>query len=56
MYHNGLGVSQDYKLAMEWYQKAASNGSDVAQNNIGSLYDNGLGVSQDYKLFFFFFV
>jgi TPR repeat protein len=45
-----LGVSQDYKLAMEWYQKAASNGSTDAQNSIGCLYSNGLGVPQDYKI------
>jgi TPR repeat protein len=42
-------VSQDYKLAMEWYQKAASNGNIDAQYNIGYLYQYGLGVSPDYK-------
>ena len=30
MYEDGHGVSQDYKLAKEWYEKASSNGSSSA--------------------------
>lgn len=50
MYQTGLGVPQDYNLAMEWYHKAASNKSARAQFYIGNMYQNGLGVSQDYIL------
>ena len=49
LYHNGLGVEQDYKKAMEWYEKATELGNPSAMNNIGYLYQNGLGVEQDYK-------
>jgi uncharacterized protein len=35
MYHNGLGVPQDYHKAMEFYLKSANQGNADAQNNIG---------------------
>jgi TPR repeat protein len=46
LHTNGCGVSQDYKVAMEWFQKAASNGNDSAQYFIGYLYENGHGVTK----------
>jgi TPR repeat protein len=50
MYHQGEGVSVDYKLAMKWYIRAHNNGCIVAANNIGYLYGNGQGVAKDYGL------
>lgn len=37
MYQNGWGVPQNYDTAMEWYGKAASQGSEVAQRRINSI-------------------
>ena len=48
MYDNGHGVSQDYKIAMEWYRKSANQGHAGAQCNLGFMYEYGHGVSQDY--------
>ena len=49
MYDSGMGVSQDYKKALNWYRKAADQGHTKSQYNLGALYDNGISVSQDYK-------
>lgn len=38
MYYKGLGVSQDSKLAMEFFNKAEKLGSSVAKHNKDSLY------------------
>jgi uncharacterized protein len=48
MYLNGRGVSQDYAIAMSWFQKVADQGYAPAQGNLGLMYANGWGVSQDY--------
>ncbi|MCH8150035.1 MAG: SEL1-like repeat protein, partial [Planctomycetes bacterium] len=48
MYKEGLGVAQDYAVAVRWYRKAAEQGYANAQKNLGFMYDNGLGVAQDY--------
>ena len=47
LYYNGWGVSQNYKLAAEWYRKAAAQGYDNSQHVLGNLYDKGEGVPQD---------
>jgi hypothetical protein len=49
MYYFGEGVSQDYKEAAKWYQKAADQRSSWAEINLGSCYEYGQGVNQDYK-------
>jgi TPR repeat protein len=36
MYCNG--VSQDFAKAVEWYRKAAEQGSVYAQNKLGNMY------------------
>jgi TPR repeat protein len=41
------GVLQDYAEGMRWLRKAADQGNEVAQRNIGMLYLQGLGVPQD---------
>ena len=48
LYASGLGVSQDYTKAREWYEQAAAQGSAMAQVNLGALYLKGQGVPQDY--------
>ena len=44
MYYKGEGVEKDSKKAIEWYEKAASQGFAKAQYNLGVMYDNGYGV------------
>ena len=43
IYYTGEGVTQDYELAFEWYQKAAHQGHTKAQFNLGTMYYNGQG-------------
>jgi len=48
VYDNGHGFSQGYPRAVEWYRKAANQGSNAkAQYNLGNMYENGHDVSQD---------
>ena len=53
LYNNGQGVPQDYTQAAEWYRKAAEQGLDNAQYNLGVLYNDGQGVPQDYAEAYF---
>ena len=39
-YYKGTGVAQDAEQAVEWFRKAAEQGDDVAQYNLGVLYRN----------------
>jgi uncharacterized protein len=41
VYDNGRGVKQDYKKAIEWYEKSANQGNTKAQFNLGIMYANG---------------
>jgi len=50
MYANGLGVPQDYTLALRCFHKAARQGNSAAQNTLGLMYRNGIGTPQDYAL------
>lgn len=47
MYDKGLGVSQDYHKAVEWYTKAAHQGDEDAQYELGVMYAEGKGVPQN---------
>ena len=47
MYDDGLGLSQDFDLALEWYRKSAAGGLVDAQYMVGRFYGRGRGVSQD---------
>ncbi len=49
LYEKGLGVSQDYSQAREWYKKAADQRLPEAQHNLGMLYYHGYGVARDYR-------
>ncbi len=46
-YHKGIGVKQDDRKAVEWWQKAAEQGVAESQQGLGWAYENGCGVSED---------
>jgi TPR repeat protein len=47
-YAAGTGVARDYKLAAEWYQKAADKGDIAGQLHLAALYrDGGKGFERD---------
>jgi TPR repeat protein len=49
-YNFGIGgVGKDAKEAVKWFRKAAEQGLDAAQINLGSAYETGEGVPQDMK-------
>ena len=37
----------NYADAVQWYQKAAEQGSSIAQERLGFMYYNGYGVTKD---------
>jgi TPR repeat protein len=49
MYENGVGVSQNYERAFEWYFKSANQKQDnsLSQNSLGIMYEEGRGVRRD---------
>jgi TPR repeat protein len=47
LYDTGLGVRQNYQLAMAWYRHAAEEGSAAGAFNVAVLYDAGYGVAKD---------
>jgi len=50
MYDRGLGaLPRDLKEAAKWYRKAAEQGDEYAQHNLGFLYRTGQGVLEDDK-------
>ena len=49
IYEGGIGVTQDYKEAMKWFELAADKGYAKAMCDIGLLYGLGDGVAQDYN-------
>jgi localization factor PodJL len=46
-YAEGRLMVRDFKLAADWYEKAAVRGLGPAQYRLGSLYEKGIGVSRD---------
>ncbi len=48
LYYNGQGVSKDYTLAKNWFEKSVNAGYPGAMNNLGVMYKTGTGVKQDY--------
>jgi len=48
LYEKGRAVEKDDTMALNWYQKAASNGLPKAQFVIGRRYYTGEGVTRDY--------
>ena len=51
----GLGTPRDPKAAVEWYAKAAAQGSAFAQRSLGTHYLYGDGVPADDHLAFYWF-
>lgn len=48
MYHSGLGVAADEAVAVQWYQKSASNGYPKAQEFLAAAYREGwFGLKKD---------
>jgi TPR repeat protein len=48
MYFHGKGVDKDYKMAMEWVQKAANQGHTKSEATLGWLYFTGKATPKDY--------
>ncbi|WP_139462257.1 SEL1-like repeat protein [Aeromonas veronii] len=48
MYVRGMDIKQDYKKAIELFEKAAELKNSEAANNLGVIYERGYGVPIDY--------
>jgi TPR repeat protein len=48
MHAQGLGTTQQFEAAADWYLLAAKQGHAKAQFHLGFLYSHGQGVRQDY--------
>jgi len=48
MHAQGLGITQQFEVAADWYLLAAKQGHAKAQFHLGFLYSHGQGVGQDY--------
>ena len=48
MYRDGIGVRQDFALALRMFRTAADQGLAAAQANLGWMYYYGRGALQDY--------
>jgi hypothetical protein len=49
LYARGQGLPKDYRLAIQWYRRAADQGDTLAQFQLGVLYANGQGVARNYE-------
>ena len=49
MYEYGMGIPQDFSLAIHFYQRAAEQKYLESMYNLALMYSYGRGVSQDYK-------
>jgi TPR repeat protein len=47
IYHLGIGVDEDFNLALLWYGRAAAHRFAPAQNNLAIMHKRGLGVKTD---------
>ncbi len=56
MYAKGRGVPKDDQQAIDWYRKAAGQGSVKAQNNLGEIYSKGVGVPKDDQQAYFWWL
>jgi len=46
-YAEGKLIARDFKIAAEWYEKAAAQNLAPAEYRLGSLYEKGLGVTRN---------
>lgn len=49
LFEYGLGVRQNFDIALEWYRKADERGSAEAAHNIGIMYVGGKGVPKSWS-------
>ncbi|ANT64768.1 tetratricopeptide repeat protein [Prosthecochloris sp. CIB 2401] len=49
-YANGMGVDQDYTLAMKWWSEAANQNNAKAQLMMGIMYSECNDIKKDYQL------
>lgn len=49
MYNNGEGVPQDYRQAVDWFNRAAVLGYAPAQSSLGVKFEKGQGVKRNYS-------
>ena len=54
-YYLGLGKKRNYKIAKEWFARAAANGLPDAQYNLGVMYENGEFVKKNYLTAYMWF-
>lgn len=47
MYEKGYGMAQDYKAALEWYEKGVDSGDPSCMIDAARLYLNGLGTEKN---------
>jgi len=51
-YRGNYAVERNYKLAFEWYQKAADNKDIISIFSVETCYEDGLGTDKDFVLAF----
>ena len=49
-YRYGVGAEENFPLALDYYQRAASNGVVEAMFDLGAMYAGGEGVAQDFDI------
>jgi localization factor PodJL len=47
LYAEGIDGKPDYRIAANWFRKAAEHGIADSQHNLGILYARGVGVEQN---------
>jgi TPR repeat protein len=46
-YRDGVGTTQDYAKAKEWFEKAVEKGDAKSANRLGYMFEQGVGMSED---------
>lgn len=50
MYRDGMGVHQDYFMAVNYYQKAAEQNSEKGLSSLAWMFQEGIGVNKNIKI------
>lgn len=57
LYREGYGTPRDFAQAIEWYTKAAANGSTLAKLNLGIMCEEGEGrILKDFKKAYIYYL
>ena len=51
----GAGISRDIDMAIDWYSRAAENGSSEAQNELGFIYSSGRYLEENLEKAVYYF-